>query len=63
MTFFLRITLALTALFVALAVAAFLLKILVAAVTLGALALGALFVLNFARGFARRRRAVRSYSV
>ena len=63
MTFFLRITLALTALFVALAVAAIILKILLAAVTLGALAIGALFAANFARAFVRRRRAERCYTL
>jgi hypothetical protein len=56
MPLFLRVTLIIAAAFVALLVAAFLLKIVLLAAVLAALGLGGLFLFNFAKTFVRLRR-------
>ena len=53
---FLRVTLVIAAAFLALIVAAFLLKIVLFAAILAALALGGLFAFNFVKAFLRVRR-------
>ncbi len=57
MAFFVRLTLLLTAAFLALAVAAFVLKLVFIAAAIAAIVAVGLFTVHFVRGFGRRARA------
>ncbi len=56
MGFFVRLTLLLTAAFLAIVVAAFVLKLVLVAAAIAAVAVVCLFSVHFIRGFARRMR-------
>ncbi len=60
MALFVRLTLVLTAAFLAIVVAAFVLKLVVVAATIAAVFALALFTIHFLRGFSRRMRARRA---